>query len=178
MRLLLTLLPPSVAARRERAARKRVWLGIPLAAAALIIGVYLLLAMEASQARAAARETERLLIPLRPLAVRLSQLQAETEELEARRRQLQGLVGGPRALSILLEDVARSVPPEVWLTSLVIEGPAVSIAGTALSLGSVAHLAAALPASRVLTDVRMVSVQQAAVGNTFVTQFRLTARVR
>ncbi|MDP3766618.1 MAG: hypothetical protein Q8S13_01255, partial [Dehalococcoidia bacterium] len=91
MRILLNLNPPAIVQRRDQVTRRRMVLGIPLIAAGAIVLIYVLLVSVAARARAGARETEALLVPLRPAAVRLAQLQAETEELESRRMRLQSI---------------------------------------------------------------------------------------
>jgi|GEM_PF-3588486 len=178
MKIELTLMPAAVLQRRERTARRRVLLGIPLAAAAVVAVVYALLAQQAGQARAAARETERLLVPLRPAAVRLAQLETETRELEARRERIQALVGRPGALSVLLEDFSRLIPRNAWLQSVVVEGASVTIVGSTTDLSSVGLFATTLARSRVLSGVEMRSIQQVQMGTRLVTQFHLAARLR
>lgn len=178
MRILLNLNPPAIVQRRNQVSRRRVVLGIPLIAAGAIVVVYLLLVSMAARARAAARETETLLVPLRPAAVRLSQLQAETEELESRRMRLQSIFGRPGTLSILLDDVSRLVPKNVWLQSLAVEGSTVSLTGSTTDLSGVALFATTLAQSRVLAGVEMRSIQQVVAGERMVTQFQLTGRLK
>lgn len=178
MRILLNLNPPAVVQRREQASQRRVVLGIPLIAAGAIVVVYVLLVSLAARSRAAARETEALLVPLRPAAVRLSQLQAETEELESRRMRLQSIFGRPGTLSILLDDVSRLVPKNVWLQSLAVEGSTVSLTGSTTDLSAVALFATTLAQSRVLAGVEMRSIQQVVAGERMVTQFQLTGRLK
>src|SRR3972149_11066827 len=105
MKIELTLLPQVVLQRRERAARRRVLFGVPLVTGISIAVIYVLLAQQAAQSRHQASETERLLVPLRPAAVRLAQLQAGTEDLQARRER--GQAGGGRlgALSRLVDEM-------------------------------------------------------------------------
>jgi len=178
MRILLNLNPPAILQRREQASRRRAVLGIPLIAAGAIAVVYVLLVSVAARSRAAARETEALLVPLRPAAVRLSQLQAETEELESRRMRLQSIFGRPGTLSILLDDVSRFVPRNVWLQSLAVEGSTVSLTGSTTDLSAVALFATTLAQSRVLAGVEMRSIQQVVAGERMVTQFQLTGRLK
>jgi len=178
MQIVLNLVPPSVLERRERAARRRALVGVPLLAAAVIALVYALLAYQAAQVRAGARETEALLVPLRPAAVRLSQLQAETEELEGRRQRLRAAFGAPGTLSVLLEDISRLIPTTAWLQSLAVEGRTVTLTGSTTDLSAVALFATTLTRSRVVAAVEMRSIQQAAVGDRMVTQFQLVARIR
>ncbi|MDQ7843060.1 MAG: PilN domain-containing protein [Armatimonadota bacterium] len=171
-------MPPAVLQRRERTARRRVLLGVPLAAAVVVAVTYGLLAQQAMQARAVSRETEEFLKTLRPVAVRLAQLQAETEALEARRARVRALVGRPGLLSSLLEDLGRLIPRNAWLQSVVVEGTTVTIVGSATDLSAVGLFAATLPRSRVLADVQIRSVRQTQIGTRTVTQFQLAARLR
>lgn len=178
MRILLNLNPPAIVQRRDQVTRRRMVLGIPLIAAGAIVLIYVLLVSVAARARAGARETEALLVPLRPAAVRLAQLQAETEELESRRMRLQSIFGRPGTLSILLDDVSRLVPRNVWLQSLAVEGSMVSLTGSTTDLSAVALFATTLAQSRVLAGVEMRSIQQAVAGERMVTQFQLTGRLK
>ncbi|MGH2398300.1 MAG: PilN domain-containing protein [bacterium] len=178
MRILLNLNPPVIAQRRGRTSQRRMILGIPVIAAGAIVLVYVLLISVAGRSRAVARETETLLVPLRPAAVRLSQLQAETEELERRRMQLQSVIGRPGTLSILLEDVSRLVPKNVWLQSLAVEGSTVTLSGSTTDLSAIALFATTLARSRVLAGVEMRSIQQGVAGERMVTQFQLSARLK
>lgn len=178
MRILLNLNPPAIVQRRDQVTRRRMVLGIPLIALGAVVVIYLVLVSVAGRARAAARETEALLVPLRPAAVRLSQLQTETEELESRRIRLQSIFGRPGTLSILLDDVSRLVPRNVWLQSLAVEGSTVSLTGSTTDLSAVALFATTLAQSRVLTGVEMRSIQQVVAGERMVTQFQLIGRLK
>lgn len=178
MKIELSLLPQTVQQRRERTARRRLLLGVPLITGLAVAVIYVLLAQQAAQARRDAAETERLLVPLRPAAVRLAQLQAETEDLEARRERIQAVVGRTGAHAALLDDVARFIPHNAWLQSVVVEGAAVTLTGATTDLSSVALFATTLSGSSVLTAVEMRSIQQVAAGSRLVTQFQITARLR
>ncbi len=178
MKIELTLLPQVVLQRRERAARRRVLFGVPLITGIAIAVIYVLLAQQAAQSRHEARETERLLVPLRPAAVRLAQLQAETDDLEARRERIQAVVGRTGTLSILLDDIGRLIPKNAWLQSVVIEGASVTLTGSTTDLSSVALFATSLARSGVLSAVEMRSIQQVVAGDRLVTQFQLAARLR
>ncbi|HEU5297870.1 MAG TPA: PilN domain-containing protein [bacterium] len=178
MKIELTLLPQAVLERRERGARRRLLLGVPLITGLAVAVIFVLLAQQATQSRRDARETERLLVPLRPAAVRLAQLQAETEDLEARRERIQAVMGRTGAHSALLDDIGRFIPRNAWLQSVVVEGTAVTLTGATTDLSSVALFATTLAGSRVLTAVEMRSIQQVVAGNRLVTQFQVAARLR
>jgi len=178
MRIELTLMPPAILQRRERTARRRALLGVPLLAVGVVAVAYGLLAQQAWQARADARETEEFLKTLRPVAVRLAQLAAETEDLEARRARIRTVVGPTGRLSSLLEDLSLLIPRNAWLQSVVVEGTTVTIVGSATDLPAVGLFAATLARSRVLTDVEMRSIRQTQIGTRSVTQFQLAARLR
>lgn len=178
MRILLNLNPPLLVQRRAQASRRRALVGIPAIAGAAVFLIYVMLMSAAGRARASARETEGLLIPLRPAAVRLSQLQAEAEDFESRRARLQSILGRPGVLSILLDDVSRLVPRNVWLQSLSVEGPLVTIAGSTTDLSAVALFTTMLGQSQALTGVEMRSIQQGDAGERMVTQFQLTGRLK
>lgn len=178
MRILLNLNPPLVVQRRAQATRRRALLGIPVVVGAAVFLIYVMLMSTAARARATARETETLLIPLRPAAIRLSQLQAEAEELESRRMKLESILGRPGILSILLDDVSRLVPKNVWLQSLSVEGPIVTISGSTTDLSAVALFTTTLGQSSALTGVEMRSIQQGVAGERMVTQFQLTGRLK
>lgn len=178
MRIELTLLPQAVLRSRERQARRRLLFGLPLATGVAVAVVYVLLAQQAAQSRGEARETERLLAPLRPAAVRLAQLQAETDDLEARRDRIRAVMGRTGAHSALLDDIGRFIPRNAWLQSVVVEGNRVTLTGATTDLSSVAVFTVMLGRSSVLTAVEMRSIQQVAAANRLVTQFQLAGRLR
>jgi Tfp pilus assembly protein PilN len=178
MRIDLTLLPPSVLRNRERSARRRLLFGLPLVTGIAVAVVYVLLAQQAAQSRSEARETERLLAPLRPAAVRLAQLQAETDDLEARRDRIRAVVGRAGAHAALLDDIGRLIPRNAWLQSLVVEGNRVTLTGATTDLSSVALFTVMLGRSSVLTGVEMRSIQQVVASDRLVTQFQLSGRLR
>lgn len=178
MKIELTLLPPSVLRSRERSARRRLLFGLPLVTGAALAVVYVLLAQQAAQSRSEARETERLLVPLRPAAVRLAQMQAETDDLEARRDRIRAVVGRTGAHSALLDDIGRSIPRNAWLQSVVVEGNRVMLTGATTDLSSVALFTIMLSRSSVLAGVEMRSIQQVAAADRLVTQFQIVGRLR
>lgn len=178
MRIELNLIPEAVLLRRERAARRRILVGVPLVAVLLLAAMYVVLRTQETQARQAASAIEAQLVPLRPAAARLGQLENEIEELTARRQQWQAVLGHPRDLSSLLQDVSRLIPQDVWLQSLRVEGDAVSLTGHALALRSVAQFAVTLAQSPRLDQVQVRGVQQVGFGTQQVTQFEMTARLR
>ncbi|HXF81623.1 MAG TPA: PilN domain-containing protein [bacterium] len=178
MKIELTLLPQAVVQRRERASRRRLLIGVPLVTGLLVAVVYVVLAQQVAAARREAGETERLLAPLRPVAVRLGQLQAEADDLEARRERLQAVIGRTGVHSALLDELARTIPRNAWLHAVVVEGAGVTITGAATDLSSAARFAAALGASPLLRGVELRSIQQVAVRDRLVTQFQIAARLR
>ena len=178
MKIELTLMPQAVLLRRERSVRRRILFGAPLVTGIAIAVLYVLLAQQASEARRDASETERLLVPLRPAAVRLAQLQAETEDLEARWERIKAVIGRTGAHSVLLDDLSRLIPRNAWLQSVVVEGRVVTLTGATTDLSSVALFATTLERSAVLTAVEMRSIQQVAAGSRLVTQFQIAARLR
>ena len=178
MKIELTLLPQVVLQRGERAARRRVLFGVPVVTGIAIAVIYVLLAQQAAQSRHQASETERLLVPLRPAAVRLAQLQAETEDLEARRERIQAVVGRIGTLSVLMDDIGRLIPKNAWLQSVVVEGRTVTLTGSTTDLSAVALFATSLARSGVLSGVEMRSIQQVVAADRLVTRFQLAARLR
>lgn len=178
MRLALYLIPEAVLLRREQASRRRIVVGVPLVAVLVLVGLYTLLHTQERQARAAAKAIEAQLAPLRPAAARLGRLESETDELTARRQQLQAALGRPRQLSGLLQDLGRLIPDGVWLQSLRVEGDAVSLTGRALTIRPVAQFVVTLGESSWLEGIQVRGIQQTAIGAQQVTQFEMTARLR
>lgn len=179
MRILLNLIPEAVARRRARRSRRRLFLGLPILGLAVLAGVYALLTMQETQARRAAAETERLLAPVRPVAIQLAQLQSETESLDRRRQQLDSVIRqGRPSTSQVLAEISRLIPGDAWLATLQIDGPTVTLAGGALRLRSAAEFVDHLAASGVFTDVRLESLQETPTGGERVASFTIRAALR
>lgn len=178
MRIELNLIPEAVLLHRERAARRRILVGVPLVAVLVLASVYAGLLAQERQARRASSDIETQLVPVRSRAAQLSQLENEIEALTARRQQLQSVLGRPHDLSGLLQDLGRLIPQDVWLQSLRVEGDAVTLTGNALALRSVAQFAVTLTQAPRLDQIQVRGIQQVASGAAQVTQFEMTARLR
>jgi len=179
MRIDLNLIPAAVLRRREQASRRRALIGIPIIVLAGVAGIYAVLLADARQARDAARDSEARLAAVRPVALRVSQLQAEIADLEQRRQALVALAGRPQArLSPVLAEVSHLIPQDAWLQSLTVDAGAVTLAGYALELRSVARFGATLAQSAFFDQVRVQNLQQVAAGRRSITQFQITARLK
>lgn len=179
MRIALNLVPAAVRQRREQATRRRALVGIPIIAVAGVVGLYAVLLVDARQARDAARDYETRLTAVQPVAVRVSQLQAEIADLEQRRQALVALAGRPQLrLSPLLAEVGRLIPQDTWLQSLTIDAGTVTLTGYALELRSVARFGAGLAQSAVFEQVKVQSLQQVGAGRRTITQYQMTARLK
>src|SRR5713226_3340394 len=130
MRIELNLVPAALLRRREGAGRRRALVAVAVLPIAGVAVLYALLVIDARQAREASRDYDARLALVRPVAVEVSQLEAETADLEQRQQRLRGLIGQrqPR-LAPLLADISRFVPPDVWLQSLTIDAGMLTLAG-------------------------------------------------
>jgi Tfp pilus assembly protein PilN len=178
MRIELNLVPAALLRKREGAGRRRALVAVAVLPIAGVGVLYALLVIDARQAREASRVYDAQLALVRPVAIEVSQIEAETAELEQRQQRLRGLAGQrqPR-LSPLLADISRFVPPDVWLQSLTIDAGMLTLAGNGFRLRSVAVFAANLGESSLLDQVKVVGLQQVE-GVQTVTQFQLTARLK
>ncbi len=178
MRIGLNLVPAALLRRREGAGRRRALVAVAVLPVAGVAVLYALLVIDARQAREASRDYDARLALVRPVAVEVSQLEAETADLEQRQQRLRGLIGQrqPR-LAPLLADISRFVPPDVWLQSLTIDAGVLTLAGNGLHLRSVAVFAANLAESPLLDQVKVAGLQQVE-GVQTVTQFQMTARLK
>jgi Tfp pilus assembly protein PilN len=178
MRIELNLVPGAVQRRREDVSRRRVILAVAVLPVVGLAALYGVLAIDARQAREASRAYDAQLALVRPVAIEVSQLEAEIADLEQRQQRLRGLAGQrqPR-LSPMLAEVSRLIPRDVWLQSLTLETGAVTLAGNALHLRSVAVFAANLGGSPLVDQVRVSGLQQVE-GERTITQFQMTLRLR
>jgi Tfp pilus assembly protein PilN len=178
MRIELNLVPGAVQRRREEVTRRRVLVAVAVLPVVGLAAIYAVLAIDARQAREASRDYDAQLALVRPVAIEVSQLEAEIADLEQRQQRLRALAGQrqPR-LSPLLAEVSRLIPPDTWLQSLTVDAGVVTLAGNALHLRSVAVFAANLGESTFVDQVRVGGLQQVE-GERTITQFQMTVRLR
>lgn len=177
MRIRLNLTPQTVLRLRETAGRRRTLLAVPVIAALVVASVYGFRVWQERQARQAIRQADEQISPVGDIARRLGGLLNEIQTFDSRRQEIQAFLAQQRTLSVLLEDVSRLIPQNVWLQSLKVEGETLTISGSALDRVSVAQFTISLSRSRVLGQVQLRSLQQGATGARS-TQFLLTARLR
>lgn len=178
MRIQLNLMPQAVLTRRGRSTRRRVLIGVPLLAVGVLALLYLLLVMQEAQARQAARDEEILLVPLRPVAVQLAQLQTEIDEFKKRQGEFQTVVREHRMWSGLLEDISRLIPQDAWLHSVKLDGNTLTASGGALSLRAAAQFAENLTLSPNVITVQLKSLQETAAQGQRAAVFELNAMLK
>ena len=177
MRITLNLMPAAIAARREARGRQRALVGIPVLIILAILVPYLILDQQTRAARSAAQEAEQQLIPLRPVATQLAQLQAETDEFRLREQNVRGLVQAVPRRSTLLQGLSGIIPQDMWFRSLSLAEDRLTLQGTALQRLSVARFAQDLARIGV-SEIQFQFLRQESAGATQLTTFQLTARVR
>ncbi len=109
---------------------------------------------------------------------------------DARTAAAEDALRGRVAWDGVLDQIARVLPPDVWLTQLTLQSatpvtgasttsaaPGLQISGSARSQAAVAHALARLAVVPALTQVTLVSTTTSAVGKANVIQFQLTATV-
>ena len=173
----LTLMPQAVLRRREFAARRRVLVGVPLIALAIVALLYVLLVQQVAQARRTAKDVEKQLAPLRPVAAHLTQLQTEIEEFGRRQQDIQGLLQH-RRWSALLEDISRLIPRDVWLQSLALQVGTVTVSGSTRDLRSAAQFARSLERSAAVAQVQIQALREVRSGAEDITEFQLVVRLK
>ncbi|SRR5713226_7788237 len=179
MRIGLNLVPATILRRRDQAVQRRTVIVIPVLIIAGVVALFGALVTQERRAAQKARELEQQLVQLRPLVIYLSELQAETTELEQRQQTLRTITGQRQVrLSPLLAEISRLIPQDVWLQSLIVDAGGVTLAGNALDLRSVALFAATLNRSAVVDQVKLQSLQQVSAGRRAITQFQMAARLK
>lgn len=178
MRIHLNLVPLAIQRRREMARRRRALIGVPLVIVAVVAGLYLLLLGQEAQARRVSRETEELLIPLRPLGLRLAGLQSQTEEVERRRQEMLRVLQQQQRWSAVMDDVSRLIPQDAWLQSMTLEPGILTLSVAALQLRTVAQFVQSLAASPAVADVQVPALQQTQAGGRMIPQFTIRARLK
>jgi len=125
------------------------------------------------------------------LEVRLEDLKAQNEELEARIGEIKGVEklraeveqklalvdqlqeGRFRALTVLYE-LAKRIPKNVWLTSIEDNGSSLQLSGKAESNKAIANFMRALDQSPVFTGIRLREITRESIGGQHVRQFALS----
>jgi len=161
MEISLNLLPPSLLLPREAQAKRR-RLALVIAGVILpILLVYLALNVRISILRADIAQIDRLLTPLRPVTVQVHQLESDLEALHRREDTLSKLTHGVPHWSVILVQLSRVVPPNVWFTNLSLDSSdRLAIRGRALSQVAVSTLATRLADARLLTNVTLKFIRE------------------
>lgn len=177
MRIVLNLMPERFQRERESRSRRRALFGIPLIGLAVVVLLYILLALQEGQATLAARNAEQSLAPLRSPALRVQEMQQEAETLERQRDELAAVLGQRRQWTTLMLDIGRIIPQDSWLTTMTLDASTMTLTGLALRLRSVASFTQDLALIPGVTSVQLQSLQEVVSAGRPVTQFNITAKL-
>jgi type IV pilus assembly protein PilN len=132
-----------------------------LAALVLIIGGWWL-AMSLEQRRLSAEidNNKRELARLQPIIAAGQRYRRERDELEKRLNAIETVARNQARPVYLLDAMADTLPPDLWLTRLEERGPSLRIAGTTYSSVALSDFMANLKASGRFKDVDLVDAKQ------------------
>ena len=156
-----------------------VWPVMIMAAAVVIMGGAML-----SQRTTASRlerniaEVDMKARELAPQIERVNRLAQERAELDLRLGIINKLEHGRTQTVRLMDDLARSLPDHVWLTSATQDlGNMLSLEGVALSNLVVSDLMSHLDRSPMFADVELEVAERSTIGDKDAVKFRLRCRV-
>jgi type IV pilus assembly protein PilN len=132
----------------------------------------------ASQLQRAIADVDAQARQLAPQIERVNRLAQERAELDLRLGIINKLERGRTQTVRLMDDLARSLPDHVWLTSATQEpGNMLSLEGTAMSNLVVSDLMTHLDRSPMFADVELEVAERATIGDKDAVKFRLRCRV-
>ncbi len=150
-----------------------------LSAAVLIMGgTFLSQRTRAAQLTRSIAEIDVQARALAPQIERVNRLAQERAELDLRLGIINKLERG-RTLSVrLMDELARTLPDHVWLTSAIQDaGSALTLEGTAASNLVVSDLMSHLDRSPMFADVELEFAERSQIGDKDAVKFRLRCRV-
>jgi len=150
-----------------------------LSAAVLVMGGTLLSQRtRASQLTHSIAEVDLQARALAPQIERVNRLAQERAELDLRLGIINKLEQGRTQTVRLMDDLARTLPDHVWLTSATQEiGNTLTLEGTAASNLVVSDLMSHLDRSPMFADVELEFAERSTIGDKDAVKFRLRCRV-
>jgi type IV pilus assembly protein PilN len=155
---------------------------VPLAAAvALLVPIGTLFIHQEMKLQSLRRDiqlAEQESASLRPRVTRVQELEAQRADL-LRRLELVRSLNQERSLSVrLLDELARQVPGNLWLTKLSPAGPgAMTLEGVTFTPLVLADLMRRLNESRLYRDVDLTVAERTLIGDQKVLKFTITAAI-
>jgi type IV pilus assembly protein PilN len=176
----INLLPPEERKRRAPIPTKLILagFGVVVVLLGMAYGWYWL-SGEVEGVRKKITETQAELKRYEELAKQVDKAQAEKKKLEEKIKIIEKLVAAQGGPVQLLDEVSKSLPNDVWLTSVNRSGKKLEISGVAFTNFSVANFMTSLGrATDVLSSVDLVVSEKTTVEQAPVEKFTIVAEVK
>jgi len=153
-------------------------IGILAAAVVIMGGTWLSQRTRASQLERSIADVDAQARALAPQIERVNRLAQERAELDLRLGIINKLERGRTQTVRLMDDLARSLPDHVWLTSATQDAANnLTLEGTAMSNLVVSDLMTHLDRSPMFADVELEYAERTSIGDKGAVKFRLRCRV-
>ena len=134
--------------------------GILVALVLIIGGWWLAMSLESRRLTAEIENNRRELERLKPIIAAGQRYRRERDELERRLNAIETVARNQARPVYLLDAMADTLPPDLWLTRLEERGPSLRIAGTTYSSVALSDFMSNLKASGKFKDVDLVESRQ------------------
>ena len=109
---------------------------------------------------------------------KINKLKKDKKKLEKKLDLIKDMKSRQKGPSNLLNDIAKIIPENVWLTSLSSKGPQLSLEGMSLTANTIAHFMKKLESAADLQQIELDKITQTTVADKKVKKFKITCNIK
>ncbi|MEW6679785.1 MAG: PilN domain-containing protein [bacterium] len=176
--IIINLLPPEIIEKRKKREQSIFIVSILLLYGMILSGIWLYLNMKKLNLQSDIKKIDEEIASLQPTLDRIKQIEAENAEINRRLSVIQTLIKGRFKWVKILEEVSKTITPDIWLSSLSPEGEdSLSLSCSGFSNYSVANFIVALMENPFFSNITLGEVLSSEKGEEEkITNFSLTLK--
>jgi len=109
---------------------------------------------------------------------KINNLKKDKKKLEKKLDLIKDMKSRQKGPSNLLNDIAKIIPENVWLTSLSSKGPQLSLEGMSLTANTIAHFMKKLESAADLEQIELDKITQTTVADKKIKKFKITCNIK